>query len=1107
MPSLLAIYPTAHKVEDLLKRQSLKTGCVLGYRLTTFPQITDALWREAGIIRAIVSSIGERLALEEAITQVRARLPDVPFVPGAGVREHLLAFIRELKSAAIEASDLDRACAALPDNLARRLMPVAEIFAEYDNLLRDRGAADTHDRERWVLEWLHRLEQNGPRPRFLLGIERLLVAEVYDPSLLQFMLVSSLIRLVGDATLTVQAEPFDMRVSRFAELTWNRFVGDKSIGDKVLPDFVRRDGRQGRLGYVLTHLFTPLPPDQDMQHMAPFASAAPGAGSQELPSGLELPPHDGSVRIVEAANPRREAEEVARAVRRMLELSPPERITLDRIAIVARNIAHHRDHLEAAFAAYRTPIRLYCNQPLSAFAPARLVRDLLRIPLHNYHRDGLLSLCRAPFVKLVAARYQSMPALAGYIDRPTRPLRECMDSRRAELLRVLNSKPDAVELETLRHQLTYLDDAAHAWGDLLELLATLEPPATIADYVNRTLGVLDRLGFDPARDSLTDSAAAAAGPLKSSLETLASEANLIVPRRQVTLSEFASVVEDVLGEASVEPLDKQLAGGVRAMSVTDARGLDFDWVFIIGLNDGIFPAYRSEDSLIPNEAIWQLNPMLREALRRRMGSFAPDAPGPILRTHHDRNAQEAFLFFLAMSMPAQSVVLSYSSEDGSGSVLQVSPFVREVSRILKDSQPECAGAEDFIPRASECLARSEFLARAALDSVLSEPQVSYVADADHIASIRRRTEIERRRAEYLALPTRQELLRQRRHQQSSTDDTDWLAIDLSADNQKLASVSAYDGRIRATPALSRFLVNGPSEGLREWSAAQLTELAACGYKFFARRVLGLLPSDDVDHEQTALETGNLAHSILERIFTLAPPSHPDSLPVTTRQVLADFHRWKRAAARDPAFFEIEWRSIEAMVNEVIEYEIERRRRSEAPTEMLLELRFRCVLPRATASGRAGGLEIMLVGQIDRLEIYRKAGGIQRLKLTDYKTSRRLRDYAERLKPKFFACEDLQMPVYALGAAEHLRSELSGQAVVEVSYMALKSRDKETAPQTIPLPLLAADSENAGRKTVATRILDLVASALGGNFDVDPLECSDYCPYRPVCRYRKPVFDS
>jgi RecB family exonuclease len=1102
MFSLLAIYPTAHKVEDLLKRQTVKTGCVLGYRLSTFPQVTDALWREAGILRIIVGSIGERLALEEAINQVRGRSPGLPFVPGAGLREHLLAFIHELKSASIESSDLHHACAGLPDNLALRLKAIAEIFAQYDNLLRDRGAADTHDRERLVVEWLHRIERNGQRPRFLQGIERLLLAEVYDPGLLQFMLVSSLIRLVGDATLMVQAEPFDLRVGRFAELTWNRFVGDESIADKVLPDFVRRDGRQGRLGYVLTHLFEPLSAAQCRHHDAAFASPATNTGA-ELAGRVEMPPQDGSVRIIEAANARREAEEVARAVRRMLELPPPEQTALDRIGIIARNIAGYSDHLLAAFAAYRVPLRLYRNQPLSAFAPARLVRDLLRIPLQSYHRDGLLTLCRAPFLKFLAARYEDLPALAGYIDRRTRPLRECIDSRRAELLRALDSKPRAVKLETLRHQLTYLDRAAQAWGNLMELLATLEQPATIAEHVNRTIAILDWLGFDPVRDSQTDSAAAATGPLKSALETLAREAALIVPGRQVTLSEFASLVAEILDDNTHEFVEEPLAGGVRAMSVTDARGLDFDWVFIIGLNDGVFPAYRSEDSLIPDEAIRRLNAPLREALRRRLGSFAPDAPGPILRTHHDRNAQEAFLFFLAMSMPARAVVLSYSVEDGSGDMLQVSPFIREVSRILRDSQPYSAGAEQFIPHASDCFAPGEFLARAALDSVLSEPEASHLADSVRIVSILRRTEIERRRAAYLALPTRQELVRQRRRQQSSTGDSGWLAIDLSADKEKLRCASAYDGRVTVTPALKGFLLNGPSGGPREWSAAQLTEGAACGYKFFARRVLGLRQSDNADHEQTALETGNLVHEILERIFTQAPSSDSNSLLVTTRQVLSDFHAWKRAGVRDAAFFEIEWRSIEAMVNEVIEYEIARHGRGEVPAEMLHEFRFRGVLPPPAADG----LEIALVGQIDRLEIYRAAGRIERLKLIDYKASRRLTNYADRLRPEFFACEDLQMPVYALGAAEHFRNELSARAAVEVSYIALKSRDKETAPQTIPLSLLAAGAEDAGRNTVATRIRDLVASAIAGRFDVDPLECSDYCPYRPVCRYRKPAFDS
>jgi ATP-dependent helicase/nuclease subunit B len=1107
MHSVLAIYPTAHKVEDLLKRESQAKGCLLGHRVTTFPQVTGALWGEAGIARVTVGPVGERLALEEAISRARTRGVDLVCVPGDGVRNHLFHFIRELKSAAIDASDLHQACAGLPDAAARRVVGVAEIFAEYDNVLRDAGTADAHDRERLVVEKLHRMEETAQRPRFLNGVERLLVAEIYDPSLLQFMLVSSLIRLISDATLTIQAEPFDLRISRFADLTWNRFVAEESISDKVLPHFVRRDGRKGRLGFVLTHLFARgSPPFASHLHLDSPVREGESDKQELTASGIDPPPHDGTVRIIEAPNQSREAAEVARAIRRMLELPAAEQIGLDRIAIVARNLQAYGNHLEAAFRRYRIPLNVFRRQPLSTCAPSRVVRDILRIPTDDYHRDSILSLCRAPFLRLAAARYQELPAQVGYIDRKTRPLAVCIESRRAELNRVLEEKTDGAQIDALGRRLHHFGQAAQAWTRLLDLLATLETPATIAEYVARTLVVLDRLGFDPVRDSLIDAAAAAAGPLRSAFETLANEARIVAPGRQVTLREFALLVERVLDEATIEPVANHAAGGVRAMAVADARGLDFDMVFIIGLNDGVFPTYHSEDPLFPDDVIRKLNPPLRDALRRRMGRFAPDAPGPILRTHHDHNAEEPFLFFLAMSMPARCVVLSYCTADGCGDPLPVSPFVAEVSSILNGATPERISAGEFIPPATDCFAPGEFLARAALDAVLPQSGPSHLADPLQIESILHRTEVERRRERYLALPSAEELVDDRRRQQNGANGAPWLGLDLSPDDEKLAGASAYDGRIRPSPALSRFLLKAPGGGSREWSAAQLTELAACGYKFFARRILLLREPEEADYEQTALETGSLVHEILYAIFTRDEPSDKASLRASKRRVLDDFHRRGRVAARDPSFFEVEWASIEAMVNEIIEHEIARQA-GEAATEMHHEFPLSLILTQKSAGGDTGPFEIALVGQIDRLEIYRDAGRIRRLKLIDYKTSRRLSDYAELLEPDHFACEDLQMPVYALGAAERFRSEMSSEGAIEVGYIALKNRDKESEPRPIPLSVLGSLLESAGEKTVAARILNLVAGAVDGRFDVDPLKCSQYCPYRRVCRYRKPVFHS
>jgi superfamily I DNA/RNA helicase len=1099
MLSLLAIYPTAYKVEDLLKRRSQANGILLGHRITTFPQLIDILWRETAGAQVSIGSFAEGLALEEAITRVLRRGVRLPFAAGAGLRDHLLSFIRELKSAAIDARDLQYACAGLPDTVGSRLTPIAEIFAEYDKLLQHCGAVDAHDRERLVVEWLHRMENMGQQPRILNGVQRLLVAEVYDPSLLQFMLVSSLIRLIGDATLTIQAEPFDLRLSRFAELTWNRFVAEESLGDKVLPDFVRREGRQGRLGFVLTHLFSSAASPTPASHRQ-LAFSFLETESKVADLAGTAPPPDGTVRIIEAPNARREAEEVARAIRKVLELPAGEQVALDRIAVVARNLAIYSEHLERAFRIYRIPLKLLQRRSLSTFAPARVVRDILRIPQQDYHRDNLVGLCRASFLSFAATHHQELLAEVGYIDRRTGSLAECIKSRRDEMLGVLEQTANWAQIEKLRHRLVHFDQAARAWTELLELLAQLEPPTTLGEHVIKTFNVLARLGFDPTRDALSDSAAAAAGPLRSALEMLANDAQIVAPGRQATLGEFTSLVERLLDETMVEPLAEHLAGGVRAMAVADARGLDFDLVFIIGLNDGIFPSHHFEDPLISDDSIRKLNQPLRRALRR-MGRFAPDSPGPILRTHVDRNAEEPFLFFLAMSMPARSVVLSYSAADASGNPLAVSPFVAEVSRILNGATPELVGSAEFIPSLSDCFAASEFLGRAALDSLLLEPVGSHLADSVEIDSILRRTEVERRRDRYLALPSREELVAARRRQ-SEQRDHEWLAVDLSPDTEKLTNASAYDGRVTVTPALVRFLTSKPEGAPREWSASQLTDLAACGYKFFARRILRLREPEQADYEQTALETGSLIHQILNGIFSQAEPSNQASLRASARRMLDEFHRREHFTARDPAFFEIEWISIEAMVFEIIEHEIARLATGEIPSQMYHEFPLKFVLPRRAGPAGVQAPEFVMVGKIDRLELYRKDGLIQRFKLIDYKTSHRLDHYAERLKSGYFACEDLQMPVYALGAAEHFRSELSSQAEVEVSYIALKSRAKASEPQQIPRTLV----ETAGHKTIASRILDLVASAIAGRFDVDPLECSAYCSYRRVCRYRKPFSD-
>jgi len=1066
MDPLLAIYPTARKVEDLLKRQS-QEGCQMGHRVVTFPQLVDALWREYGADRVLLSAIGERIAIEEAI----GRANNIGAIAGrSGLTDYLHTLVRQLKSAALTAEDLRSAFEALSLSGTARVEMVAAILANYEALLDERGLADAHDRERAVLDGLLEAEREGTRPRFLAGVTHLLVAEIYDFGLLQFMIVAALIRLVGDAELTIQAEPHTVNANRFPELTWNRFVSEESIADKVLPQFVRRGGRQGRLGFLLTHIFSgnyPTPP---------------------------LP--DGTVSIIEAPTRRREVEEVARAIRRILERPPSERIPLDRIAVVTRDLKPYADHLEATFRRYRIPLRLGATQPLRAAPPARFITDILKIPRDGYRREAILGLLNTPYVRVAARTHRGMLTETGYIDRVMLPFDERIAKRRREIAEALDQETDQGKRAALQGKLGRTDAAAKAFAELFAVLETLEPPATLADHVERLSAALDRLGFDPAAHSLADTAAAAMGPLLSALAELAREARMIAPERVVSLDEFAALTEAVFAETTIENRNRS-EQGVEVLSLVDARGLDFDLVFVIGLNDGTFPLYHRDDPLIPDDLKLALNRPLATALRRRFGATAPNALGRILRTRYDRNAEDWFLFFLALSMPEQEVVLSYSAADENGNPLLRSPFVEEVLKLLGEHAYEDVvrrvGAEEFIPTPDDSFAADEFINFAAQTRLLDHAVASAIAEPERLASIARRSEIERHRESYLTLPTRED----------RTESTSSV--------EKLALASLYDGRVTADARLHRLLLQKADGTPRPWSAGQLSGFASCGFKYFAGRILSLREEDEPDYEQSPLESGDAVHEILREIVARGVDfSDRRAAQAAADEVLVKQYTWRHREARDPAFFDVQWRSVRQMVEEAIEYETRRRGRGgEPPSQLEPEFALSFAIEESGTKLASEPLRVALEGRIDRLELYRDghSGPIRKIKVVDYKTSRNLSGFADRLKNEL-GVTDFQIPVYALGALTSFESELAPDTTIEASYLALKSREKETESIRLEQDLIELDPRrrailvDQGTTPYADRVVRLVRAAVNGEFDVDPLKCDLWCPHRRLCRYHK-----
>jgi len=1075
---VIALYPTARKVEDWLKRRG-REGTLLGCPVMTFPQIIDRLWREFGPRGAAIGDLHERLAAQEALGGRPEPLGDAA---------HALGLIRQFKSAGLDADDLRAAARSLApaggassDRVNARVGAVADALARYDRILEQRGLCDRHDRERIVLEHLLALERQGRRPALLEGVRQIRIAEIYDFSLLQFMIVSALIRMAGDAVLTIQAADHPTSAARFPELTWNRFVAEESIADKVLPGFVRREGRSGRLGFVLEHLFV--------------ENAEPA------------PPADDTFAIVEAPTPLGEVEAVARAIRRALESTPP--IAPERIAIVARDLAPYAAHLRSVFGRYRIPLALAEEPALRASAPARLVAELVRIPAARYSRESLVKLCRSPHLRALRPGMARALVEIGYLDAHARPLEQCF-ARHLERLRLAldGQEPTAERARALEAQIGRIERARRDMAAVLGALQPLGEPGTLGDHLERLGSALEILRFDPAAGvseaadragDVSIEAARAWGPLRAALEDLARWASLAESDRRLEPSEFARMVETALDCATARERTSG-AGAVTALPVLEARGLDFDLVFAIGLNDGLFPRHYTDDSLLPDEVKIALNRGLARALARRFGAGAPSRAGVILRTRYERSSEDAFLFFLALSMPSRRAVLSYAAADANGAALVRSPFIDEVVRLLGDPQDHRTigrvAAAGLVPRVDDCFAADEFLARAALERALGESAAEAIAPRPTLDSIARRSSVERERERWLALPTREE-----------SPDFDASRMRYAADPEKFARAGAHDGRVPADPRLKRLLC-GDGAHPRPWSATQLNELAACGFKFFAARVLRLEREEEDDYELNALESGELVHEILHLIVLRADFSHPTRARAEASRVLAEIHDARLPLARDPGFFKAGWRSIEATVEEFIDLELEYR-----AAHPSIEIHAEHEIDFSLAGARdLAHAPLRIRGRIDRLELRPRGRGIGSLCVVDYKNSRRAEEYGKAANPAGdrFGWTDFQLPVYLMGALHELSSQLSPDVELRAGYVVLRSRDKKQKQAIFPVPRHLLDpapgppphASAAGEPPVPERILALVGDALAGRFDVDPRRCDDWCPYRAACRYDK-----
>ncbi len=1047
--SVLTIYPTALKVEEVLKARARAGDPSLGHRLTTFPELIETLDREAGGPPVLSDALALVLVHRALADEGGDRAIEHP-----GLATRMLRALGELKAACLAPEAIARlAGAAAPDAARQRLAWIGRVAIGYAARLREAGRADRHDRERRVLAMLERHVEEGTRPRVLVDVERLVIAEIYDYSPAQSLIARALIRLVGDAQLVTLAHPENVDASRFVELTWDRFVEDPAVADKVLPDFVVRGGRAGTLTRVLANVFVE-------------------------PKPLPLAASDGRVRIVAAPSRMAEVEEVGRRVGATLEAgAAPERI-----AILARTLQGYRPLLEDVARRQGLPLAFREPRPLIEHGSVQAALRMLHAIADGLPRDVLVAALESPYFSRTPPRARAVLAAVGYVDAATVPLAQCLAS----------AERRGAEGGASQVRPRFADEHGARLAETVQRLAALERPRAVSTYAVDTRRLLHELGWTlPGTDRVVGEAPGE-GPALAALDRLLADLSedRHGARPMMTLARFLALLEAAVDLVEVDAPGAS-AAGVRVLAIADARGLDFDDVFLLGLDDGTFPAPVAEDGMLPDGVRRVVNRHGPPLVLATLGPVAaPGSLGRLLRERADRAAEDPFLFYLALSTAEERVVVTYPTRDDDGNALVRSPFVDELTTVVGRDAIEVAASPTAVER---CDDRGELLNVAVAAAIAGRPEMLAAAGAGlpggALARLLARMRTERRRARYFLLDR---------------------ARDAEA---KESLADAFVGRLG--PETGR----GARLRAARWSPTALDELGACGFRFFARRVLRLRDETTGAEVLDGREQGILVHRLLEAVLGQGGPvpPRPAAAAEHARTVAASLRATIAAELRpaDPRLFDLAWDEAVDAVAEVLAAEAEAPERRDGTRRRFLERRFEFTIPDHRGGPAAARLDVTVDGTLDRADVWLDGSGqVVAARVLDYKNAKREREYAKRLDPAgALGTMSFQLPLYAMGLRTAPDLAWSPEAEIEGGYVLVRGGRKALV-RPIAASLLtlapearAVDPEDAvaagGAVPIANRVVDLVADALEGRFDVEPRECSRYCAYRHVCRYEPP----
>ena len=519
-------------------------------------------------------------------------------------------------------------------------------------------------------------------------------------------------------------------------------------------------------------------------------------------------------RIVSVPGPQDEVTVVAKDI---LSLVEERDYAFRDIGVIARTLTGYETVIPRVFHEHGIPFTMSLGRPLAAFPLVKAVMQLLDIRVSNFRRDLVIDWLSSPFIRLDTICLPGSTPRPDLWDLASRRLGITKGFHEWQRLEAFVERDlplrdfDDEEGHGPRIPAQQVGFLWHAVASLAAELNTMPDSATWGEHADRLHALAERW-LDPLLPESHFTDVSQWDLLDEQFQKGFAELRQLERiQPEVTLADFASALRRLM-EGLMVPISATTGDTVQVLDAMAARGLSFRALFVLGLNDQVFPRRIQEDAF------------LRDQTRR---SFEVDLGFKISEklTGYD---EELLLFYLLCNSAREHLTLLYQRADERGRPLSPSAYVADVKRRLGDG-------EITVPRRLS----KKFHATPQYRS-------EWLTQCEWTVKLLLERRVPRRLADIHPLGMFIERGLRALQQQESME----------------TRLGLYDG---ITGPLERFWERIKTRGI---SASALQHYAACPFRYYAEHVLRLDPlrlPETID-QINALELGTLAHGILRRCF-------------------------------------------------------------------------------------------------------------------------------------------------------------------------------------------------------------------------------------------------